>query len=117
MAIAQIEERGKWKPPKILPENKNIQINVALRQTRQRAARQEGQTQTQQEDKNSTHKPFQKKIPGAYHEEDEEEEEIRVLIPTESKKSQEGKEVHNQDIEVILKDENKEVPRQDSQKM
>ncbi|MBW0483630.1 hypothetical protein O181_023345 [Austropuccinia psidii MF-1] len=39
--IAQIEERGNWKPPQISPENENIKINVGLRQTRKRAARQE----------------------------------------------------------------------------
>ncbi|MBW0511924.1 hypothetical protein O181_051639 [Austropuccinia psidii MF-1] len=69
-AIAQIEEWGNWKPPQISPENENIQINVGLRQTRQRASRQEIKSQTQQEDKNETHKTFKKKIPGAYHEED-----------------------------------------------
>ncbi|MBW0524498.1 hypothetical protein O181_064213 [Austropuccinia psidii MF-1] len=39
--IAKIEEWGKWEPPQISPENENIQINVGLRQTRKRAARQE----------------------------------------------------------------------------
>ncbi|MBW0544477.1 hypothetical protein O181_084192 [Austropuccinia psidii MF-1] len=78
---------------------------------------QEIQTQTQQEDKNETQKPFKKKIPGSYHEEDEAEEEIRVLIPTKYKKTQEGMEVDNDDIEMISKDKNKEVLRQDSQKM
>ncbi|MBW0490468.1 hypothetical protein O181_030183 [Austropuccinia psidii MF-1] len=78
--IDQREEWGNWKSPQISPENKNIQINVGLRQTRQRASRQESQSQTQKEDKNETHKPCKKKIPGAYHEEDEAEEEIRVLI-------------------------------------
>ncbi|MBW0592387.1 hypothetical protein O181_132102 [Austropuccinia psidii MF-1] len=116
-AIAQIEEWGNWKPPQISPENENIQINVGLRQTRQRAARQESQSQTQQEDKTETHKPFKKKIPGSYHEEDEAEEEIRVLIPTKYKKTQEGKEVDNDDIEIISKEKNKEVLRQESQKM
>ncbi|MBW0468537.1 hypothetical protein O181_008252 [Austropuccinia psidii MF-1] len=72
---------------------------------------------SQQEDKNETHKPFKNKIPGAYHEEDEAEEEIRVLIPTKNKKTQEGKEVDNEDIEIIFKDKDKEVLRQDSQKM
>ncbi|MBW0576189.1 hypothetical protein O181_115904 [Austropuccinia psidii MF-1] len=107
-AIAQIEEWGNWNPPQISPENENLQINVGLRQTRQRASRQENQIQTQQEDKNEAHKPFEKKIPGAYHEEDEAEEEIRVLIPTKYKKTQEGKEVDNYDIEIISKDKNKE---------
>ncbi|MBW0556664.1 hypothetical protein O181_096379 [Austropuccinia psidii MF-1] len=116
-AIAQIEEWGNWKPPQISPENENIQINVGLRQTRQRAARQESQSQTQQEDKTETHKPFKKKIPGSYHEEDEAEEEIRVLIPTKYKKTQEGKEVDNDNIEIISKEKNKEVLRQESQKM
>ncbi|MBW0519075.1 hypothetical protein O181_058790 [Austropuccinia psidii MF-1] len=51
----------------------------------------------------------------SYHEEDEAEEEIRVSIPTKYKKTQEGKEVEN--IEIISKDKNKEVPRQDSQMM
>ncbi|MBW0550345.1 hypothetical protein O181_090060 [Austropuccinia psidii MF-1] len=69
-AIAQIEEWGSWKPPEISPTNENIQINVGLRQTRQRASRQESKIQTQQEDKNETHKPFKKKIPGGYHEEE-----------------------------------------------
>ncbi|MBW0555522.1 hypothetical protein O181_095237 [Austropuccinia psidii MF-1] len=64
-AIAQIEEWGNWKPPQISPANENLQMNVGLRQTRQRAARQESQSQTQQEDKNETHKTFKKKIPGA----------------------------------------------------
>ncbi|MBW0539221.1 hypothetical protein O181_078936 [Austropuccinia psidii MF-1] len=72
-AIAQIEEWGSWKPPQISPENENIQINVPLRQTRQRAERQESQIQTQKEDKNETHKPFKTKIPRFYHEEDEAE--------------------------------------------
>ncbi|MBW0470900.1 hypothetical protein O181_010615 [Austropuccinia psidii MF-1] len=45
-AIAKIEEWGNWKPPQISPENENIQINVGLRQKRQRAARQESQSQT-----------------------------------------------------------------------
>ncbi|MBW0589871.1 hypothetical protein O181_129586 [Austropuccinia psidii MF-1] len=116
-AIAQREEWGNWKPPQISPANKKIQINVGLRQTRQRAARQESQSQTQQEDKTETHKPFKKKIPGSYHEEDEAEEEIRVLIPTKYKKTQEGKEVDNYDIEIISKEKNKEVLRQESQKM
>ncbi|MBW0483878.1 hypothetical protein O181_023593 [Austropuccinia psidii MF-1] len=60
---------------------------------------------------------LKKKIPGAYHEEDEAEEEIRVLIPTKYKKKQEGKEVDNDDIEIISKDNNKEGLRQESQKM
>ncbi|MBW0549497.1 hypothetical protein O181_089212 [Austropuccinia psidii MF-1] len=64
--IAQIEEWGNWKPPQISPANENLQINVGLRQTKQRALRQESKIQTQQEDKNETHKPFKKKIPGAY---------------------------------------------------
>ncbi|MBW0549253.1 hypothetical protein O181_088968 [Austropuccinia psidii MF-1] len=115
--IAQIEEWGNWKPPQISPENENLQINVGLRQTRQRASRQESQNQHQKEDKNETHKPFKQKIPGAYHEEDEAEEEIRVLIPTKYKETQEGKEVDNDDIEIISKNKNKEIPRQDSQKM
>ncbi|MBW0540070.1 hypothetical protein O181_079785 [Austropuccinia psidii MF-1] len=79
--IAQIEEWRNWKPPQISPENGNLQINIGLRQTRKRASRQESQSQTQQEDKNETHKPFKKKMPGSYHEENEAEEEIRVLIP------------------------------------
>ncbi|MBW0480867.1 hypothetical protein O181_020582 [Austropuccinia psidii MF-1] len=99
--IAQIEEWGNWKPPQISPENENLQINVGLKQTRQRASRQESQSQTQKEDKNETHKTFKKKIPGAYHEEDEAQEEIRVLIPTKYKEIQEGKEVDNDDIEII----------------
>ncbi|MBW0538103.1 hypothetical protein O181_077818 [Austropuccinia psidii MF-1] len=33
--VDQIEEWGNWKPPQVSPENKNIQINVGLRQTRQ----------------------------------------------------------------------------------
>ncbi|MBW0591381.1 hypothetical protein O181_131096 [Austropuccinia psidii MF-1] len=40
-AIAQIEEWGNWKPPQISPANENIKIKFGLRQTRQRAARQE----------------------------------------------------------------------------
>ncbi|MBW0550984.1 hypothetical protein O181_090699 [Austropuccinia psidii MF-1] len=70
-AIAQIEECENWKPPQISPANENLQINVGVRKTRKRASRQESQIQTQQEDKIETHKPFIKKIPGAYHEEDE----------------------------------------------
>ncbi|MBW0489417.1 hypothetical protein O181_029132 [Austropuccinia psidii MF-1] len=116
-AIAQKEEWGNWKHPQILLANVNIQINIGLRQTSQRAARQESQSQTQQEDKNETHKPFKKKIPGSYHEEDEAEEEIRVLIPTKYKKTQEGKEVDNDNIEIISKEKNRELLRQDSQKM
>ncbi|MBW0529604.1 hypothetical protein O181_069319, partial [Austropuccinia psidii MF-1] len=116
-AIAQIEEWGNWKPPQISPENEYIRINVGLRKTRQRDARQESQSQTQQEDKNEVHKPFKKKIPGSYHEEDESEEEIRVLIPTKYKKKQEGKELDNDDIEIISKEKNNEVLIQDSQKM
>ncbi|MBW0527731.1 hypothetical protein O181_067446 [Austropuccinia psidii MF-1] len=116
-AIAQLEEWGNWKPPQISPKNENIQIHFGLRQTRQRAARQESQRQTQKEDEDETHKPFKKKIPGAYHEEDEAGEEIRVLIPTKNKKTQEGKEVNNDGIEIISKDKKKEVLRQDSQKM
>ncbi|MBW0559232.1 hypothetical protein O181_098947, partial [Austropuccinia psidii MF-1] len=85
--------------------------------TRQRASRQESKSQTQQEDINETHKPFKKKIPGAYHKEDEAEEEIRVLITTEDKKTQEEKEVDNDDIEIISKNKNKEGLRQESQKM
>ncbi|MBW0484065.1 hypothetical protein O181_023780 [Austropuccinia psidii MF-1] len=85
VAIAQIEEWGNCKPPQVSPANENIQIKFGLRQTRQRASRQEIQILTQQEDKNETHKPSKKKIPGAYHEEDEAEEGIRVLIPTKSK--------------------------------
>ncbi|MBW0554673.1 hypothetical protein O181_094388 [Austropuccinia psidii MF-1] len=57
------------------------------------------------------------KIPGSYHEEDEAEEEIRVLIPTKYKKTQERKEADNDDIETIFKENDKEVLRQDSQKM
>ncbi|MBW0533889.1 hypothetical protein O181_073604 [Austropuccinia psidii MF-1] len=116
-AIAQIEEWGNWKPPQISPANENIKINVGLRQTRKRAARQEGQSQTHQEDENETHKPFKKKIPDSYHEEDEAEEETIVLIPTKYKKKQEGKEVDNDYIETISKEKNKEVLRQDSQNM
>ncbi|MBW0533439.1 hypothetical protein O181_073154 [Austropuccinia psidii MF-1] len=56
--IAQIEEWGSCKPPQISPENENHQIDVGLRQTRKRDKRQESQSQTQQEDKNETHKPF-----------------------------------------------------------
>ncbi|MBW0471392.1 hypothetical protein O181_011107 [Austropuccinia psidii MF-1] len=70
-AIAQIEEWGNWKPPEISPENENIQTNFGIRQTRESAERQESQSQTQQEDQNETQKPFKKKIPVAYHEEDE----------------------------------------------
>ncbi|MBW0514635.1 hypothetical protein O181_054350 [Austropuccinia psidii MF-1] len=116
-AIAQIEEWGNWKPPQISTENENLQINVGLRQTRQRASRQRSKSQTQQEDKNETCKPFKKKIPGAYHEEDEAEEEIRVLIPTKYKKTQEGKEKDNDYIEIISRDKNKKGLRQESQKM
>ncbi|MBW0548943.1 hypothetical protein O181_088658 [Austropuccinia psidii MF-1] len=116
-AIAQIEEWGNWKPPQISPPNENIKINVGLRQTRKRAEREEIQSQTQQEDKNETHKPFKKKIPGSYHEEAEAEEEIRVVIPTKYKKTQEGNEVDNDNIELISKEKNKEVLRKESQKM
>ncbi|MBW0527282.1 hypothetical protein O181_066997 [Austropuccinia psidii MF-1] len=86
-------------------------------QTRKGIARQESQSQTQQEDKNETHKPFKKKIPGDYHGEDKAEEEIRVLIPKKYKKAHEGKEVDNENIKIIYKNKNKEVLRQDSQKM
>ncbi|MBW0468508.1 hypothetical protein O181_008223 [Austropuccinia psidii MF-1] len=96
-AISQIEEWGNWKPPQISPANENIQVNVGLRKTRKRAATQEIQIQTQQEDKNETQKPFKNNIPGGYHE-DKEEDEIRVLITTKYKKTQEGKEVDNEDI-------------------
>ncbi|MBW0541148.1 hypothetical protein O181_080863 [Austropuccinia psidii MF-1] len=106
-AIAQIEEWVNWKPPQISPPNENIQINVGLRQTRQRAARQEIQSQTKQVDKNETYKPFKKKIPGSYHEEDKAEEEMRVLIPTKYKKTKEGKEVDNDYFEIIPKEKNK----------
>ncbi|MBW0486181.1 hypothetical protein O181_025896 [Austropuccinia psidii MF-1] len=116
-AIAQIEEWGNWKPPQISPANENLQINIGPRQTRKRASRQEIQIQTQQEDKNETHKPFKKKIPGSYHKEYEAEEEIRVLIPTKYKKTQEGKEVDNDDIKLISKNKDKEGPRQELQKM
>ncbi|MBW0460490.1 hypothetical protein O181_000205 [Austropuccinia psidii MF-1] len=116
-AIAQIEEWGNWKPPQISPANKNLQINVGLRQKSKRASRQESQSQTKQEDRNETHKPFKKNIPGAYHEKDEAEEEIRVLIPTKYKKTQEGKEVDNDYIEILSKEKNKEELRQESQKM
>ncbi|MBW0567226.1 hypothetical protein O181_106941 [Austropuccinia psidii MF-1] len=56
-------------------------------------------------------------IPGAYHEEDEAEEEIRVLLPTKYKKTQERKEVDNDDIEIISRNKNKEGLRQELQKM
>ncbi|MBW0476506.1 hypothetical protein O181_016221 [Austropuccinia psidii MF-1] len=85
-AIAQIEEWGNWNPPEISSPNENLQTNVGLRRTTQRAERQEIQSQTQQEDKTETHKRFRKNIPGAYHEEDEEEEEIRALIPKNTRK-------------------------------
>ncbi|MBW0583785.1 hypothetical protein O181_123500 [Austropuccinia psidii MF-1] len=98
-----------------LPPKK--QETTVIEQTRQRASRQENQNETQQEDKNETHKPFKKKIPGTYNEEDEAEEEMRVLIPTKKKKEQEGKEVENDDIEIISKDKTKEGLRQESQKM
>ncbi|MBW0478798.1 hypothetical protein O181_018513 [Austropuccinia psidii MF-1] len=42
-AIAQIEEWEDWRPPQISPENENIQINVGLRKTQQRASRQRTQ--------------------------------------------------------------------------
>ncbi|MBW0565694.1 hypothetical protein O181_105409 [Austropuccinia psidii MF-1] len=116
-AIDQIEQWGNWKPPQIAPANENLQINVGLRQTRQRSARRESQSPPQQEDKTETHKPFKKKIPVSYHEEDEAEEEIRVLIPTKYKIKQEGKAVDNDDIGIISKKKNKEVLRQESQKM
>ncbi|MBW0555238.1 hypothetical protein O181_094953 [Austropuccinia psidii MF-1] len=45
-ALAQIEEWGNWKPPQISPANENLQINVGLRQKRQRASRQKSQNQT-----------------------------------------------------------------------
>ncbi|MBW0533239.1 hypothetical protein O181_072954 [Austropuccinia psidii MF-1] len=61
--------------------------------------------------------PLKKKIPGSYHEEDEAEEEIRVLIPTKYKKTQEGKEVDNDDIKIISRNKNKEGLRQELQKM
>ncbi|MBW0570458.1 hypothetical protein O181_110173 [Austropuccinia psidii MF-1] len=85
--------------------------------TRQRAARQECQSQIQQEDKNETHKPFKRKIKGAYHKEDEAEEEIRVLFPTKYKKTQEGKEVDDDNIKIISRNKNKEGLRQELQKM
>ncbi|MBW0484018.1 hypothetical protein O181_023733 [Austropuccinia psidii MF-1] len=73
-AIAQIEEWGNWKPPQTSPENENLKMNVGLRQTRQRASRQEISNQTQKEVKTESQKPFKKKISGSYHEEDEAEE-------------------------------------------
>ncbi|MBW0547335.1 hypothetical protein O181_087050 [Austropuccinia psidii MF-1] len=45
-ALAQIEEWGNGKPPQTLPANENLQINVGLRKTTLRAARQESQSQT-----------------------------------------------------------------------
>ncbi|MBW0572646.1 hypothetical protein O181_112361 [Austropuccinia psidii MF-1] len=116
-AIAQIEEWRNWKPPKISPANENIQIRFGIRKKRQRAERQESQNQTQQENKNETQKHFKNKIPRAYCEEDEAEEEIRFLIPTKYKKTKERKEVYNDDIKIIPKEKNKAVLRQDSQKM
>ncbi|MBW0474219.1 hypothetical protein O181_013934 [Austropuccinia psidii MF-1] len=76
-----MKEWGNWKPPQISPENENLQTNVVLRQTRNRAARQEIQSQTQQYHKNETQKSLKKKTPGAYHEEYEAEEEMRVFLP------------------------------------
>ncbi|MBW0487992.1 hypothetical protein O181_027707 [Austropuccinia psidii MF-1] len=110
--IAQIEEWGRWKPPEISPANENLKINVVLRQKRQ-----ELQIQPQKEHKNETKKSLKKKIQGAYHEENEAEEEIRVLIPTKYKKTKEGKERYNDNIEIISNDRNKEIPKQDSQNM
>ncbi|MBW0538019.1 hypothetical protein O181_077734 [Austropuccinia psidii MF-1] len=86
-----MEEWENCKPAQISPANENIQMNSGLRKTRKRASRQESKSQTQQEDKNETHKAFRKKIPGSYHEEDVEEEQIIFLIPTKYKKTQEGK--------------------------
>ncbi|MBW0489524.1 hypothetical protein O181_029239 [Austropuccinia psidii MF-1] len=111
-AIVQIEEWGTWKPPQISPENENLQMNVVLRKTRQ-----EAQSQAQQENKNETQKSLKKNIPGAYHEEYEAEEEIRVSIPTKYKEIQEVIERYNENIEIIFKKGNKEIPKQDSQKM
>ncbi|MBW0477083.1 hypothetical protein O181_016798 [Austropuccinia psidii MF-1] len=54
-------------------------------------------------------------MPSSYHKEDEAEEELRVPIPTKYKKTQEGKEVDNENIGIISKEKNKEVPRQGSQ--
>ncbi|MBW0490479.1 hypothetical protein O181_030194 [Austropuccinia psidii MF-1] len=111
-AIDQIAEWQNWKPPQISSETENLQINVGLRQTRQ-----ESQSQTQQEDKNETQKSFRKKIPDSYHEGDETEEEIRVSVPTKYKKTKEGKEIDNENIGIISKEKNKEVLKQDSQKI
>ncbi|MBW0560242.1 hypothetical protein O181_099957 [Austropuccinia psidii MF-1] len=105
--IPQKEEWRNWKPPQISPENENLQINVGLGQTKKRASRQENQIQPQQEHKNQTQKSLKKKIPGAYHEEDEVEEEIRVLIQTKYNKPQEGKERDNENIEIISNKGNK----------
>ncbi|MBW0505268.1 hypothetical protein O181_044983 [Austropuccinia psidii MF-1] len=91
-------------PPPKKQETALIEERKGEKQKRQRSSRQESQSQTQQEDKNKTHTPFKKKIPDAYHEEEEAEEEIRVLITTKYKKTQEGMEVDNDDIEIISKD-------------
>ncbi|MBW0466830.1 hypothetical protein O181_006545 [Austropuccinia psidii MF-1] len=110
--IDQIAEWKNGKPPQISSENEDLQINVGLRQKRK-----ESQSQTQQEDKNETQKYLRKNIPGSYHEGDETEEEIRVLIPTKCKKTKEGKEIDNDNIGIISKGKNQEVQKQDSQKI
>ncbi|MBW0493861.1 hypothetical protein O181_033576 [Austropuccinia psidii MF-1] len=115
--IAQIEEWGNRKPPQISPANENIQVNVGLRQKQQRSSRQETQSQAQKGHKNETQKSLEKKIPGAYHEEDEAEEEIRVFILKKYKKPQEGKERDNDNIEIISKKGNNEISKQDLQKI
>ncbi|MBW0471114.1 hypothetical protein O181_010829 [Austropuccinia psidii MF-1] len=97
-AIAQMEEWGNWKTPQISPANEDIQIHFGLRKTRKRAARQEIQVKFNKRMKMKHTNPFKRKKTGAYHEEDEAEEEIRVLIPTKYKKTQEGKEVDSDDI-------------------
>ncbi|MBW0514660.1 hypothetical protein O181_054375 [Austropuccinia psidii MF-1] len=75
------------------------------------------QRQTQNEDKDETQKYLKKKITGAYHEEDEEEEERRGLIPKKYNKTQEEKERDKKNIKKISNHGNKEIPKQDSQKM
>ncbi|MBW0584839.1 hypothetical protein O181_124554 [Austropuccinia psidii MF-1] len=56
-AIAQIQEWESWEPPQISPENENFQKKFGLTQTRQRAERQETQSQTQKEHRLETKNP------------------------------------------------------------
>ncbi|MBW0482700.1 hypothetical protein O181_022415 [Austropuccinia psidii MF-1] len=95
-----------------ITKNENIKINIGLRKTRK-----ETQSQAPKDHKIETQKYLQKKITGAYHEEYEAEDEIRVLIPTKYKKTQQGKERDNENIGIISNKRNEEITKQDPQNM